>query len=64
MPKPSTTKPTTTVKKPTTSAKKATAKKAAVKTGDESNSTQFIVLMGISAATIFILGYRLRKKGN
>ncbi len=64
MPKPSTTKPTTTVKKPTTSAKKATAKKAAVKTGDESNSTQFIVLMGISAATIFILGYRLRKKEN
>lgn len=64
MPKPSTTKPTTTVKKPTTSAKKTTAKKAAVKTGDESNSTQFIVLMGISAATIFILGYRLRKKEN
>ena len=64
MPKPSTTKPTTTVKKPTTSAKKTTAKKAAVKTGDESNSTQFIVLMGISAAAIFILGYRLRKKEN
>ena len=62
--KPSATKPTTTVKKPTTSAKKTTAKKAAVKTGDESNSTQFIVLMGISAATIFILGYRLRKKEN
>ena len=64
MPKPSTTKPTTTLKKPTTSAKKTTAKKAAVKTGDESNSTQFIVLMGISAATIFVLGYRLRKKEN
>ena len=62
--KPSATKPTTTVKKPTTSAKKTTAKKAAVKTGDESNSTQFVVLMGISAATIFILGYRLRKKEN
>ena len=63
-PKPSTTKPTTTVKKPTTSAKKTTAKKAAVKTGDESNPTQFIVLMGISAAAIFVLGYRLRKKEN
>ena len=52
------------MKKPTTSAKKTAAKKAAVKTGDESNSTQFIVLMGISAATIFVLGYRLRKKEN
>lgn len=38
--------------------------KAAVKTGDEATQLQFIVLMGISAATIFVLAYRLRKKEN
>lgn len=62
-PKPSVTKPTTTLKKPTTTATKSTSKsKAAVKTGDDSNPTEFVMLMVISLVAIFGIGYGLRKK--